>query len=438
LVGTDSVTVSLQVTEGLEGLYSRGERKCCIVREEGILPKPLEGIQVLEWGIFHAGPGATAILADLGAEVIKIEQPGLGDPIRLLTRFGKADVTKNGRSLFYEGANRHKKNITIDLKTEKGREIAYRLVAKCDVFMTNIRRKAVEKLEMTYPVLSQINPGLIYATVSGYGPYGPESQQGAFDFHGQARSGMMYCMGEPDMPPLLIHFGVVDQATAIMASHAILTALFARERTGKGQELHVSILGAALFLQYFNVMNGMIMGQPVPRHERRSTDALRNYYQCQDGKWVCVTVSYQMRAWEEFCEAIGHPDLAKDPRFETREGRFANCEELVALFDQIFATRPQEEWHRVFVERGIFATKVNSPMDLSSDAQVVENRYLVEYDHPFFGKSWLPGYPAHFSETPADTRGRAPEQGEHTEEVLREIAGYSDSEIRQLRDEGVV
>ena len=402
------------------------------------MTKPLDGIRVLEWGIFHAGPGSTAILADLGAEVIKIEQPGLGDPIRLLSRFGRANVTMNGRSLFYEGANRHKKNISIDLKTDKGREIAYRLAAISDVFMTNIRRKAVEKLEMTYEVLSRINPGLVYATVSGYGPYGAESQQGAFDFHGQARSGMMYCMGEPDMPPLLIHFGVVDQATAIMTSHAILTALLARERTGKGQEVHVSILGAAMFLQYFNVMNGMILGQPVPRHQRLSTDALRNYYQCKDGKWVCVTISYQMGAWDEFCEALGHPELAKDPRFETRESRFENCEELIALLDDIFATRTQEEWHSLFVDRGIFATKVNSPMDLGSDAQVLANDYLVEFDHPVFGKSLVPGYPAHFSETPADTRGKAPEKGEHTDEILRELAGYSQSEIRQLRDEGVV
>jgi crotonobetainyl-CoA:carnitine CoA-transferase CaiB-like acyl-CoA transferase len=402
------------------------------------VPKPLDGIRILEWGIFHAGPGATAILADLGAEVIKIEQPGLGDPIRLLSRFGKANVSMKGRSLFYEGANRHKKNITLNLDTEKGREIAYRLAAKSDVFMTNIRRKGVEKLRMTYPALSQINPRIIYTTVSGYGPRGPESQQGAFDFHGQARSGMMYCMGEPDMPPLLLHFGVVDQATAIMASHAILTALFARERTGKGQEIHVSILGAALFLQYFNVMNAMIMGQPVPRHERRSTDALRNYYQCQDGKWVCITVSYQMSSWEDFCRAIGHPEMAKDPRFETRESRFENCEELIALLDSVFATRTQEEWHRLFVEHGIFATRVNSPMDLRYDPQVLENDYLVNSDHPIFGRNLIPGYPVHFSETPADTRGKAPEQGEHTNEILQEIAGYSASEISQFRDDGVV
>lgn len=193
-----------------------------------------------------------------------------------------------------------------------------------------------------------------------------------------------------------------------MASHAILTALFARERTGKGQEVHVSILGAALFLQYFNVMNGMIMGQPVPRHQRSSADALRNYYQCKDGKWVCITISYQMEAWEDFCDTIGQPELVKDPRFETRESRFENCEELIALFDEVFATRTQMEWHNMFVERGILGTRVNSPMDLRNDPQILANEYLVDFDHPVLGKTMMPGYPAHFSATPADTRERRP------------------------------
>ncbi|RLC94828.1 MAG: CoA transferase [Chloroflexi bacterium] len=418
-------------------MYSPGNKRRS-GRKEDMVPKPLEGIRVLEWGIFHAGPGASAILGDLGAEVIKIEQPGMGDPIRMLTRFGKANVAIDGKSLFHEGANRHKKGIVLDLKAEKGREIAHRLVARSDVFVTNVRRKVVEGLGMGYPVLREINPGIVYAAVSGYGPRGPESQQGAFDFHGQARSGLMYCMGEPDMPPLVLHFGVVDQMTAIMASHAILTALLVRERTGQGQELHVSILGSAMYLQYFNVMNAMIMGQPVPRHQRSSTDALRNYYRCKDGEYVCLVGSYREGSWEELCHVLGRPEIATDPRFATREDRFANCEALIALLDEVFATRTRDEWHRLFVENGVFGTRVNSPMELKDDPQVMENDYLVSYDHPWFGSSLIPGYPAHFSDTPADTRGRAPVHGEHTDEVLRDMCGYSDAEINQLRDEGII
>jgi len=172
--------------------------------------QPLQGIRILEWAIYHAGPGGPAILGDLGAEVIKIEQPKAGDPLRPRIQFGKAYFEFKGRNLFFEGANRNKKSITLDLSKEEGREVAYRLAAKSDVFLTNIRSTTVEKMKMSYPILHEINPRLIYASVSAYGSSGPDSWRGGFDYQGQARSGMMFSMGEPDMPPLLIHFGVVD------------------------------------------------------------------------------------------------------------------------------------------------------------------------------------------------------------------------------------
>lgn len=400
--------------------------------------RPLEGIRALEWGAFHAGPGALAILGDLGAEVIKIEQPKVGDPIRRLSRFGKVCVAKEGLSLFYEGANRHKKSIALDLSKEEGRQIAYRLVSKCDVFLTNLRPKTVENMRMTYPALHQFNPKLIYASVSAYGPQGPDSQQGCFDFQGQARSGMMYCMGEPGMPPLLVQFGLVDQITAITASHAILTALFARERDGIGQELQVSILSSAMFLQYFNVMNALVMGQEVPRHERRSTDPMRNYYQCQDGEWLCLTLSYRPWNWKEFCRAIDHPELEDDPKFETREKRMENCEELIAFLDKVFATKPQREWHRILIDHDVFCTPVNTPLGLKDDPQAIQNEYIIDFNHPVFGKGMIPGYPVRFSETPADTRGLAPGLGQHTEEVLRDIGGYSESDMAHFKQVEVI
>ena len=408
------------------------------MKEEHTSLKPLEGIRALEWGAFHAGPGALAILGDLGAEVIKIEQPKVGDPLRRLSRFGKVWVSKNGLSLFYEGANRHKKSITLDLSKEEGKQIVYRLVSKCDIFLTNLRPKTVENMRMTYPVLRQINPKLIYASVSAYGSKGPDSQQGCFDFQGQGRSGMMYCMGEPDMPPLLVQFGLIDQVTAIITSHALLTALFARERTGIGQELQTSILSSAMFLQYFNVLNALTMNQEVPRHERRSTDPMRNYYQCRDGKWICLTLSYHPWNWREFCHAIEHMELETNPKFDTREKRMGNCEELIDFLDKVIATKTQKEWHRILVEHDVFCTPVNTPLGLKDDPQVLANAYIVDFDHPVFGKGMVPGYPIHFSETAADTRGLAPQLGEHTEEILREIGGYSDSEIARFRQTEVI
>ena len=196
---------------------------------------PLQGIRVLEWGTYHAGPGGTAILGDLGAEVIKIEQCEIGDSVRHQKRFGETSFEMpDGGSLFFEASNRSKKGITLDLNQDKGKEIAYRLVENSDVFLTNSRKTIVDKMRMGYPILSQVNPKLIYISLSAYGSKGPDREQGGFDFQGQARSGFMYSAGEPGMPPMALHFGVIDQAAAIMVSHAILTSLLVRERFGIG------------------------------------------------------------------------------------------------------------------------------------------------------------------------------------------------------------
>ncbi|MCP4667648.1 MAG: CoA transferase, partial [Deltaproteobacteria bacterium] len=246
------------------------------------MKRPLEGVRILECGIYHAGPGGTAILGDLGAEVIKIEPPGEGDPLRGIKRIGSIPVEIPGdRSLFCEGANRNKKSVTLDLKTEKGQEILHRLVAQSDVFMTNMRQQAVKSLKITYPILREINQTMIYASVSAYGPKGPDRDRGGFDYQGQARSGFMYSMGEAGMPPLVAQFGIIDQVTAIMVSHQILTALYMRERTGQGQEVHVSILGSAMFLLYFNVLIAQLGGFAVPRSRRAAEFPMRNYYKCQ-------------------------------------------------------------------------------------------------------------------------------------------------------------
>jgi len=377
-------------------------------------------------------------LGDLGAEVIKIEQPDVGDPIRRLARFGNVWVSKGGHSIFYEGANRHKKSIAIDLARPEAREVVRRLVSKCDIFLTNFRPKAIDGMAMSYAVLHEYNPRLIYASVSAYGPKGPDSQQGAFDFLGQARSGMMWCMGEPGMPPLISQFGLIDQVTAITASHALLTALFVRERTGIGQELKLSILSSAMFLQYFNVLNALIMEQEVPRHDRKSTDPLRNYYQCLDGHWICITLAHHPWNWREFCAAIGHEELEKDPRFGNREMILDHCEELIAILDGVFCTRTQREWLDVLSEHDIFCSPVNTSMALSQDPQALENRYVISSHHRFFGDIMIPGYPVDFSQTPADPEGPAPTLGEHTLEVLKGVGGYSDEEIDGLRKAQVI
>ena len=400
--------------------------------------QPLKGIRALEWGAFHAGPGALAILGDLGAEVIKIELPKSGDPIRLLTRFGNFPVSKNGYSVFYEGANRHKKSIALDLSKKEGKQIAYRLVSKCDVFLTNFRANAVESQRMTYADLREINPRLIYAAVSAFGSRGPDRDAGGFDFLGQARSGLMMCTGEPDMPPLISQFGLIDQVTAITASHAILTALYVRERTGLGQELKVSLLSSAMFLQYFNVLTALMMGQDVPRHQRKSTDPLRNFYECRDGKWLCMTVAHHPTAWRNFCLAIDHPELEHDARFENRDRRFENRDDFIAFLDTVFVSRTRDEWVPILSERDVFCSPVNTAVELTKDPQTTANDYVIDTSHRLFGDIKVPGYPIEFSETPADPGFTAPKLGEHTREILRDIGGYSETEITRFQKDGVV
>lgn len=406
-----------------------------------MMKQPLEGIRVLELAMYHAGPGGSAILGDLGAEVIKIEQPELGEPLRSLKRVGRVRMElKDGISLWNEAANRNKMSITIDLNKEKGKEIAYRLVSKSDVFLTSFRRKAIERLEMDYPVLSKINPKLIYAWVSGFGPNGPDRNVGAFDYQGQARSGMMFSVGEPQMPPLPSQFGIIDQTTSIMASHEVITALLMRERFGFGQEVHVSILSTALYMHYMNVFIALVGGFEVPRHQRSTEHPLRNYYKCADGLWLMLTVVpvSEKKQWPLLCHTLGHPELEKDTRFDTNDKRLFNSEQLVALFDEAFATRPREEWLDILVKHDFSVAPVNRLSELVDDPQITENNYIVHFDHPKLGKIKIPGYPVHFSRTYAKTRSAAPELGEHTETILMELGSYSEKEIAQLKDEGII
>ena len=403
------------------------------------MKRPLEGIRVLECGIFHAGPGGTAILGDLGAEVIKIEQPGTGDPIRATKRIGSISFEiAGGRSIFCEGANRNKKSVTVDLATKKGQEIVHRLVSRSDVFLTNMRPQAIKRLNITYPILRHFNPKMIYASISAFGQKGPDRERGGFDYQGQARSGLMYSMGEIDMPPVLSQFGIIDQATAIMASHQIITALFMRERFGIGQEVHVSILGSTMFMLYFNILMTQMGGFEPPRHKRSTELPTRNYYKCSDDRWLMMTLTPPEKYWGSLCLALDHPEFENDPRFNTDEMRLENAKELVAVFDQIFATRPLEEWLGVFAEYDLFCCAVNRPGELADDPQVLANDYLVDFEHPTLGKIKIPGYPVHFSEGSTGTTSAAPELGEHTDEVLSTLGEYTRDEIAQLKEERVI
>ena len=401
----------------------------------------LEGIRILDWTIWQQGPIATALLADLGAEVIKIEDRMGGDPGRGVRRArGLSASLPGGRNFYFEYTNHNKKSISVDLKKEKGKEVIYRLVKNSDIFVQNFRKGVASRMSMDYETLSQYNPKLIYATASGYGQRGPDSSRTAMDLQGLARSGIMNTLGEPDMPPLTMIGGIADQMGAIMVAYGLLAALVARERLGIGQEIDASHLGSMVTLQGLNVAASLLLGKEMPRESRIKTDnPLWNRYECKDGRWICLAHMQSDRFWPGFCEALGRKDLEKDPRFENMDKRAENCQELISILDEVFATKTYDEWDRVLQEKGDFIyTKIQTVSDLSSDPQVLENEYIVDFNHPVLGEIKMVGSPIRFSKTPGTIRLPAPEFGEHTEEVLTEIGGYTWEEIGQLREEEVI
>lgn len=400
---------------------------------------PLEGIRVLDWTIWHQGSLASAMLGDLGAEVIKIEDRVSGDPGRGLMKMASAATGQVGRNFYFECNNRSKKGIAVDLRTEKGKEIIYRLVEKSDVFVQNFRQGVAGKLGLDYATLSSYNPRLIYASATGWGPQGAESGKPSYDYTAQARSGAMYMAGAPDSPPLMLQSVPGDQFGATMTAYGVLAALVARERLGIGQEVDSSLFGSLLHILGQNVAFTLTFGAELPRHDRTvAGNPLWNHYKCADGKWLVLAGLQPDRVWPSICQVLGISELEKDPRFATMEARAANAE-LISILDNVFATRTRAEWIEALkIDKDLVFEKVNTLSDAIEDPQTLANEYITEYDHPELGKVKMLGLPVKFGKTPGRITNWAPELGQHTEEVLTEILGYSWDDIIKLKDEDVI
>ncbi len=406
------------------------------------MPGPLEGIRILECGGYLSAPSACYMLGDLGAEVIKIEDRIKGDPSRGMSAlFGRSMSLPGDLNIMFETANRNKKSITMDLKKEKGRELLFELIKHCDVFCTNYSLSAIEKLKIDFETLARHNKKLIYAMATGYGSLGPESRKRAFDTIAQARSGIMYAVGEPDSPPAQIAGPIFDQMTGTLLAYGILAALIERDRQGTGQKIEVSLLGSGLHLQAYNVNTMLLRGRPIPRPSRlNQRNALANHYECADGKWILFAEAQSDRFWHNFCQAMGIEDLEKDERFSTAALRNNNRFELTGILDKVFKKKKRDEWIKALEEKGggIAFSPVLDPSELESDPQILSNEYIRDTRHRILGETKVIGCPVKFSRTPAEINPSAPGFGEHTEEVLMNVCHFTWEDIEKLKDDEII
>ena len=392
---------------------------------------PLDGIRVVDLTRFLAGPFCTQELGDFGADVVKIE-PLDGDHSRTQTL--RPDLV--GNSYFFAAANRSKRSATIDVTMPEGREIVLRLARRADVVIENFRPGVMERLGFGARRLREDNPRLIYCGVTGFGQTGPYRGRPGFDQVGQGMSGFMSITGQEPTGPTRAGIALADLYCAMTACRGVLYALLARERTGRGQDVYVSILDSMVSLLTWSA--GMYFETGTPPGVAGNHHPLASpfgVYQAKDGPFnLCAGNDV---IWRRLCEAIGRPDLPGDPRFATGNDRVANRPALNDILTEAFRARTSAEWVRYLNGRGVACGPIYNLAQVFADPQVLHNGMLQERPHPVHGTVKLLGIPINLSETPGEIRRVPPLLGEHTDDVLQE-AGYSSAEIARLREAGVV
>jgi len=398
---------------------------------------PLDGVKVVEITMFQQGPVAGMRLGDLGADVIKIEAK-TGDPGRGFMKIIGAMAGLSGHNYYFEHTNRNKRSLVLDLKTEKGMEVFLDLIDQADVFLNNMSIQAPIKMGIGPDVLLVRNPRLIYAQASGWGRKGPDAEALSFDYTGIARSGLMMSCGEADSPPTQILPGIGDEIGGLMCAWGVTSALYAREKSGKGQVVDTSLMGSMIGALGFIMAAPAILGAEFPRETRATAgNPLYNHYRCKDNRWIVIAHLDPDRYWPKLCRAMGIQDLEHDPRFSSIAARGENAKVLVSILDDKFATRTRDEWFEILGKEGCIFTPIQTPTEVSADPQALANRYFISVDHPDWGPIKMTGFPWDFSDTPASWRRKAPEFGEHNEEILLEL-GYTKEKIASLREEGVI
>jgi crotonobetainyl-CoA:carnitine CoA-transferase CaiB-like acyl-CoA transferase len=396
------------------------------------MPGPLHGVTVVDLSRILAGPYCTMMLGDMGAEIIKIEQPGSGDDTRTW-----GPPWAGGESAYYLAINRNKRSLTLNLKRARARELLLRLVARADVVIDNFKVGGLDQLGLGWETLRAANPRLVHCSISGYGPDGPYAERPGYDFIAQAMGGLMSVTGEPDGPPLKLGVAAADMTTGMFACIAILAALHHRDETGEGQHLDVSLL-ESIVAWLANIGSSYLVAGVEGRRFGNAHPNVVPYrlFEASD-KWFVVACGND-RQFAALSKIVQRPELAEDSRFTTNAGRVTNRELLEPLLVSIFTSRPAQSWIDGLLAAGVPAGPVNSVSEVFEDPQVLARQMLIELDHPTIGRLRQTGFPFKFSATPAEARLAPPLLGQHTDELLNELFGLSAEEIAALRAAGSV
>ena len=398
---------------------------------------PLEGVKILEVAEFLAMPSAIAILSDWGAEVIKVEKLE-GDSLRSVESI--EGVSIKDIHVWWEQTNRNKKSVAVDLWRDEGRKIIYELTKRSDVFVSNFTLPVIERFKIDYETISELNPRIIYAHLTGFGRKGPDKDRPGFDYVAfWARSGIMSRLGPPGTQPPTQRPALGDNLTSGFLASAISAALYSREKTGKGQAIDLSLYNYGVWGLSMDLIMPLIEGEELPRTDPKAVpNPLWNTYRTKDEVWIQFVCLQSDRYWPQVCEGLGLDHIEKDPKFESHEMRERNNVELISIIKSTISTKTYAEIDNGLRKAGeVVYGKVQTPLEVVNDPQALANDFFTEVEHPSGRKIKLISSPAKFSKTPASIRMTAPEIGQHTEEVLLEM-GYSWEDLIGLKDKGVI
>ena len=396
------------------------------------MQKPLDGLKVLDLSRVLAGPYCTMLLGDMGADVVKVEQPGKGDDTR-----GYGPPFVNGESVYFMSVNRSKRSMTLDLKHEKGKEILHNMILFADVLVENFRPGTLDKLGFDYQTASQINPRLIYCSVSGYGHTGPMAHLPGYDLIVQGEGGIASLTGDADGPPFKVGTSQADIVAGMNAFQGVLLALLARYQTGRGQKVDIALLDCQVSLLTYQAGSYFATGQsPTRMGNQHPSIVPYETFQCKDG-YVNVGCGNDA-IWHRFCEAAGLGELASDPRYRANSDRVAHRHEIAEILNPLLMQRTVQEWVALLWPRGVPCGPIQSVAEVLEHPQTRAREMVIELDHPKAGKIQLTGIPIKLNDTPGSIRLPPPTLGQHTEEILADWLSLSPRDIAALRREQVI